>query len=224
MFIPLLLALVPAVFSQCTPFPAPVNQTISHPVYFPTLGSGSSSAVYVDNAGNINITAMNPLVTGRTLTEMYLGSSTDPNCRIWSASDYDSTSCLSTVQLSGKWDNNTDNGLRACPGWQTTVSSDTLILKNYVFVEWTDVMEGLDGNARTHRTALELTLNLQRDVVVESSAVPITLESARLVITRVVYVPGDVGSGDRRLVPFQKKYTNNTPGMKWTIKLWRHVP
>ncbi len=194
----LLLAILPAVLSQCTPFPAPVNQTVSHPVYFPTLGSGDASAVYVDNAGNINITALNPLVTGRTLSSMYVGSSTNANCRLWSASEHDSTTCLSTIQLSGKWDNNTENGIRGCPGWQTTVSGDSVILKNYVFVEWTDVMDGLDGNVRTHRTALELTLNQQRDVVVESSAVPITLEEARLVITRVVYVPGDVGSGNRR--------------------------
>ncbi len=91
------------------------------------------------------------------------------------------------------------NTLRECADWIITPSGNQLILKNYAYIEWTDVMEGVDENIRTHRTALEVRMVQDRDVIVESGAVPIQLEDPRVIITRVVYVPGPNFQGDRRL-------------------------
>jgi hypothetical protein len=131
---------------------------------------------------------------------MYVGYGTGnvARCKQWVEAARATDACTSDVVLTAKWDNNTSNGIRDCGDWTTTVSGDSVILENYVFVEWTDLMGNQAGNVRTHRTALKITLTQQRDVVVESSAVPIYLESARLIITRVVYFPGDIGAGSRR--------------------------
>jgi hypothetical protein len=141
---------------------------------------------------------------------MYVGygAGSDANCKSFVQVARAVNACTSDVVLTAKWDNNTSNGIRNCGDWATTVSGDNIILENYVFVEWTDLMGNQAGNVRTHRTALKLTLTQQRDVVVESSAVPIYLESARLVITRVVYFPGDIGAGSRR---FEVGYTVVAP-------------
>jgi len=40
-----------------SPYPAPDNSTVVHPVYFPTGGTGNDSAVIVGNDGTITITA-----------------------------------------------------------------------------------------------------------------------------------------------------------------------
>lgn len=54
-------------FATCTyaqgktcqnPYPAPANATATHPVYFPPLGDGSTSAIYVGTDGTMSFTAM----------------------------------------------------------------------------------------------------------------------------------------------------------------------
>ena len=102
-----------------TPFPAPTNATVTHPVYFPALGSGANSAVYLGNDGTISFTAKNPWVTGRNITNMYLGFGGDsqPNCKLYVENPRVKDNCDEDVVLTGKWDNNTVNGLRNCGNW-----------------------------------------------------------------------------------------------------------
>jgi hypothetical protein len=132
--------------------------------------------------------AFMPSVEGRIPVGMGFGTTptTNPNCSNWSNGAVDNSTCESTLSLVGPW-----NDIRECPGWVGTLSSDnsTIIFKNYVYVEWTDVMENKTGNIRTHRTLLAVTLSQERDVIVESTTVPLTMEQARLLLTRIAYVP-----------------------------------
>jgi hypothetical protein len=200
-----LLILVPSVLSACPPLNV-LNETVVAPVYFPSLGSGSGSAYYMDNLGNMEFRAFMPSVQGREALGMGFGATPTsiPNCNNWSNGAVDNSTCESALSLVGPW-----NDIRECPGWVRTMSSDnsTIIFKNYVYVEWADVMENKMENIRTHRTLLAVTLTQQRNVIVEASTVPLTLEEARVLLTRIVYVPPGV-DGIRR---FEIDYTVVSP-------------
>jgi len=196
--------------SVICPLSLSLNATVTHPAYFPPLGTGADALSYTLNTDTgeqwVTITAkvrlclvsrlliqQVPNVANRTLSSFYLGDSNNVACSAFQTSTLDEATCEYTITLSNSW-----TSLRGCLGWETTESGDSIILKNYAFIEWIDLMEGLDGNERTQRTALEVTMNQQRDVIVESEAVPLTLEEPRLVITRVTYVPGSTTDGPRR--------------------------
>jgi hypothetical protein len=72
---------------------------------------------------------------------------------------------------------------------------DDIVLQNYVYIEWTDLPDG--KTSRIHRTSMQFKLTQNRDVDVETNAT-LNFFEPRLTISRVVYVPGDVGAGARR--------------------------